>query len=564
MLKTLTVWNLALIDHLQVNFDDGLNILTGETGAGKSLLLGALGLLMGQRSNIDVIRNGGSYLRIEAVCTIDNDDVHSFLENNAILDEANELIIVRQINRNGRNIIQINGCQVTAAALKALSELMIDIHGQNENQSLLRPEEQLALVDRAVPDFEKYMETYIKAYGQYREITKKLNEKKAASQNYTEHMEMLRWQNDEIEAIAIQPDEDREIEEKIKKITNTEKIANLVKSTYSLLADDNNGETVLIALSGIKKNLDALLKYDKNFATAKKIADDAYIQLQEISYEVRDYIDDIDYDPTVLNMLLRRSDDIERLCRKYGPEVDNVLAYQKKIKDELDEMENYDVIIKDMQSDADLAEKELEKAAAELKAVRKKAADELSKRVKEQLLDLGMHNAQFAIQFKDTQEYSKTGTETAQILFCANVGEECKPLQRTASGGELSRIALAIKTVTAADDHVGVMVFDEIDAGIGGKTAQMVAERIAKIAAFKQVLCITHLPQIACMADAHFYIDKTVQKEHTVTRIKKLSSGEQLNEIARMASGIDITAASLDNAMEMLNNARLKKKRMEK
>lgn len=564
MLKTLTVWNLALIDHLQVNFDNGLNILTGETGAGKSLLLGALGLLMGQRSNTETIRNGGSYLRVEAVCTIDSKIIHNFLEEKAILDETDEIIIVRQINKNGRNIIQINGCQVTVAVLKELGELLIDIHGQNENQSLLRPEEQLALIDRAAPDFEECMKKYQEAYSRYKMAVKALTEKEDASKNYAERIEMLRWQNDEIEAIAIQPDEDKKLEEQIKKLSNAEKIADLVKSTHMLLSDDSSNAAVLSSLSQIQKNLEALLKYDQSFANTKKVIDDAYIQLQETSYEVRDYIDSIDYEPAKLNSLLRRSDDIERLCRKYGPEVDDVLAYQKRIRDELDEIENYDIIINNLRAEVDSAEEKLKKAAGELKNLRKTTAASLSGLIREQLLDLGMHDAQFVIEITDTQEYSKTGTENAQILFCANIGEECRPLQKTASGGELSRIALAIKTVTAANDSVGIMVFDEIDAGIGGKTAQMVAERIVKIAAFKQVLCITHLPQIACMADAHFYIDKVVQQEHTITRIKRLSSGEQLNEIARMASGIDITAASLDNAMEMLNNAKLKKRLQKK
>ncbi len=559
MLKTLTVWNLALIDYIQVHFDSGLNILTGETGAGKSLLIGALNLLMGQRSNTESIRNGSNYLRVEAVYSIDNKNIHAFLEDNAILDESDELIVVRQINKNGKNIIQINGCHVILNVLKALGELLIDIHGQNENQSLLRPEAQLELVDCAAPSFPEYITAYRSAYDKYIDIKNAAIQKQEASKNYAERMDMLRWQYNEIESLAVKPNENIELEEKIKKLSNFEKIADLVKSTYNILSNDNAGPTVLSAVSSIQKNLTSLLKYDGHFTAMKKAIDDAYIQLQESAYDIRDYIENIDYDPNTLNQLLRRSDEIEKLCKKYGPEIADVLEYQQKIKDELSEIENYDIIIHDLLQKQTSAEKDLKAAAAVLKKLRKETAAKLSEDIKVQLPDLGMQNAQFIIKVDDLSAYTPNGTEAARIMFCANLGENIQPLQKVVSGGELSRIALAIKTVTAANDGVGIMVFDEIDSGIGGKTARMAAERIAKIAAFKQVLCITHLPQIACMADTHFYIDKYIQDNHTLTRIKKLSSGEQLNEIARMASGTDITSTSLDNAMEMINNAKLKK-----
>ncbi|WP_196594598.1 DNA repair protein RecN [Pectinatus sottacetonis] len=562
MLKTLTVWNLALIKHIQINFDNGLNIITGETGAGKSLLLGALSLLMGQRSNTDSIRNGDNYLRIEAVFSIKKDIIHHFLEKNAILDESNEIIIVRQINKNGKNIIQVNGCQITLSILKTLSELLIDIHGQNENQSLLRPEAQLDIVDHSIPNFKQYFQKYCSAYHEYNKIKNILTQKQASSKSYNDRLDMLQWQNNEIESIAIKPDEDIELEKKIKKLSNHEKIADLVQATYDLLSNNTNESTIMSSLSIVQKNLAALTKYDKHFDNTKKVIDDICIQLQESSYDIRDYIENIDYNPAELNSLLHRSDDIERLCRKYGPNIEDVLNYQQKVKHELDQIENYDIIINDLQRELAQKEELLQTAAARLKKARKTTAENLAAAIKEQLTALGMPDAQFIIKINDIHEYMSSGTETAQIMFCANLGETVKPLQKVVSGGELSRIALAIKTVTAVNDDIEVMVFDEIDTGIGGKTAQMVAERIARIASFKQVLCITHLPQIACMADVHFYINKYTEKTHTITKIKKLSSGEQLNEIARMASGSDITSASLDNAMEMLNNAKIKKGRL--
>lgn len=564
MLKKLTVWNFALIRHIQIDFTGGLNIITGETGAGKSLLLGALSLLMGQRANINSIRNDADYLRIEAVVTINSENIHAFLANNAILDDNDEIIVMRQINKNGKNIIQINGCQVPLVILKTLGELMIDIHGQNENQSLLRPQAQLDLLDKSIADFKQYNDEYYIAYNKYNNLKDKLEQKQLAAQNYSDRLDMLRWQSDEIENIAIKPEEAQEIEEKIKKLSNYEKIADLVKITDDTLSNNADDITILSAISLVQKNLETLLKYDNHFENAKKIIDDTYIQLQEVSYDIREYADDIDFNPNELNNFLRRSDDIERICRKYGPTVEDVLNYQQKIRQELDEIENYDTIIKQLQIELNTAETKLGEIAAQIKKMRKTAAESLAKKIKKQLLDLGMTNAQFVIAVHDLKEYTLLGTEAVQIMFNANLGEEIQPLAKVASGGELSRIALAIKTVTAVNDDIGIMVFDEIDTGIGGKTAQMVAERIARIGLFKQVLCITHLPQIACMADTQFYIDKYTEDEHTVTRIKKLVAGEQLNEIARMASGSDISVASLENAMEMLNNAKIKKGKLKR
>lgn len=460
MLKKLTVWNFALIRHIQIDFTSGLNIITGETGAGKSLLLGALSLLMGQRANINSIRNDADYLRIEAVVMINSESIHAFLANNAILDDNDEIIVMRQINKNGKNIIQINGCQVPLVILKTLGELMIDIHGQNENQSLLRPQAQLDLLDKSIADFKQYNDKYYIAYNKYNNLKDKLEQKQLAAQNYSDRLDMLRWQSDEIENIAIKPEEAQEIEEKIKKLSNYEKIADLVKITDDTLSNNADDITILSAISLVQKNLETLLKYDNHFENAKKIIDDAYIQLQEVSYDIREYADDIDFNPNELNNFLRRSDDIERICRKYGPTVEDVLNYQQKIRQELDEIENYDTIIKQLQIELNTAETKLGEIAAQIKKMRKTAAESLAKKIKKQLLDLGMANAQIVIAVHDLKEYTLSGTESVQIMFNANLGEEIQPLAKVASGGELSRIALAIKTVTAVNDDIGIMVFD--------------------------------------------------------------------------------------------------------
>ena len=563
MLKTLSVWNFALLEHVQIEFSRGLNILTGETGAGKSILIDSLGVVLGRRTSVDNIRTGADWLRVEAVFeTVGQPVIHDFLLQADILDEGELLIVSRQVTRSGRNAIQINGCHVTLQLLKQLSSLLIDIHGQHENQALLSSESQFALLESYFPPIKQQLDRYREQYDAWRKLQQELAVKKTASREYAQRLDMLRWQTNEISAAALSAGEDEKLETEIKVLTNAEKISGFVKESYQLLENGGrNNEGVLSALIKIKQNLESLGRYDDKMSGVLKMVDDASCQLQECSYELRDYGEDIDYSPGRLDKLQQRMDEIYKLRKKYGATIDDVLAHYEAAKQELSDIENYDELLGELQQKITAAEKDLSLVAAELTAMRTSAALKLSAAIQEHLLSLGMPKARFEIVVRGGKAFSVAGQDEISLLFSANLGEEAKLLQKVASGGELSRIALAVKAVTAARDPVDVMVFDEIDTGIGGKTAQMVAERIALVAAHKQVLCITHLPQIACMADAHLYIDKQARGDKTVTEVKRLSTSEQLNEIARMASGIDITAASLDNAMEMLDNARIKKER---
>lgn len=563
MLKTLSVWNFALLEHVQIEFSRGLNILTGETGAGKSILIDSLGVVLGRRTSVDNIRTGADWLRVEAVFeTVGQPVIHNFLLQADILDEGELLIVSRQVTRSGRNAIQINGCHVTLQLLKQLSSLLIDIHGQHENQALLSSESQFALLESYFPPIKQQLDRYREQYDAWRKLQQELAVKKTASREYAQRLDMLRWQTNEISAAALSAGEDEKLETEIKVLTNAEKISGFVKESYQLLENGGrNNEGVLSALIKIKQNLESLGRYDDKMSGVLKMVDDASCQLQECSYELRDYGEDIDYNPGRLDKLQQRMDEIYKLRKKYGATIDDVLAHYEAAKQELSDIENYDELLGELQQKITAAEKDLSLVAAELTAMRTSAALKLSAAIQEHLLSLGMPKARFEIVVRGGKAFSAAGQDEISLLFSANLGEEAKLLQKVASGGELSRIALAVKAVTAARDPVDVMVFDEIDTGIGGKTAQMVAERIALVAAHKQVLCITHLPQIACMADAHLYIDKQARGDKTVTEVKRLSTSEQLNEIARMASGIDITAASLDNAMEMLDNARIKKER---
>ena len=563
MLKSLTVWNFALLEHVQVEFQSGLNILTGETGAGKSILIDSLGAVLGARMSADMVRSGCDWLRVEAVFSLEDESLglHELLTQQAIDDSDKELIITRQLTRAGRSTALVNGCHVTLAILRQIGAYLVDIHGQNENLALLKEENQFHLLDGYDPDVAEALAAYECAYREWREKKEAYAEKQQASREYAQRLDMLHWQDKEISEANLKAGEDEALEAEIRKLSHAEKIVGSIEESYELLeGGGGSGLGVLPALSQVKKDLEDISRFDDALANAQKMVEEAYISLQEASYELRDYGESVEFSPARLDQLQSRMDVIYRLCKKYGATLGDVLAHQEKVERELSEIENYDEDIAALEKEIAALEKELGKKAATLTELRRAAAKDLSSAIEEQLFALGMPKAQLAIRVEPAADYGPRGSDEVAMFFSANPGEAEKPLQRVASGGELSRIALAIKTVASSrDSSVPSMVFDEIDTGIGGRTAQMVAERIALVAQYKQVLCITHLPQIACMADAHLYISKRTEEGTTATQIRPLSERERISEIARMASGADMTTASLDNAREMVSHAKMKK-----
>ena len=563
MLKSLTVWNFALLEHVQVEFQSGLNILTGETGAGKSILIDSLGAVLGARMSADMVRSGCDWLRVEAVFSLEDESLglHELLTQQAIDDSDKELIITRQLTRAGRSTALVNGCHVTLAILRQIGAYLVDIHGQNENLALLKEENQFHLLDGYDPDVAEALAAYECAYREWREKKEAYAEKQQASREYAQRLDMLHWQDKEISEANLKAGEDEALEAEIRKLSHAEKIVGSIEESYELLeGGGGSGLGVLPALSQVKKDLEDISRFDDALANAQKMVEEAYISLQEASYELRDYGESVEFSPARLDQLQSRMDVIYRLCKKYGATLGDVLAHQEKVERELSEIENYDEDIAALEKEIAVLEKELGKKAAALTELRRAAAKDLSSAIEEQLFALGMPKAQLAIRVEPAADYGPRGSDEVAMFFSANPGEAEKPLQRVASGGELSRIALAIKTVASSrDSSVPSMVFDEIDTGIGGRTAQMVAERIALVAQYKQVLCITHLPQIACMADAHLYISKRTEEGTTATQIRPLSERERISEIARMASGADMTTASLDNAREMVSHAKMKK-----
>ena len=553
MLKTLSIWNFALIEHIQIEFNRGLNILTGETGAGKSILLGALGMVIGRRTNTDAIRSGADFMRVEGVFSLEEQRVRDFLTENNILTEDDMLIVTRQISAGGRNIIQINNCHTTLAVLRQLGEMLVDIHGQHANQALLKPAKQLNLVDEYdAASINEQKQNYLQIYHCWQNLREKLAKSKINTQEMAQRTDMLNWQINEIQNAKLTVGEDSELDEAIKILANAEKISLLSQNAYNLLYEGGN---ILGSMAQLCKDTEALSQYDETLARVHQIIDDAYFQLQDGADEIRSFGENIDYSPQKLDAMQSRMEEINKLRRKYGASIEDILAYCEKAKAELDYTN-----LAQMEQELSTITEELKQSAATLHKMRQKNATALAENIVRELQSLSMPDAKMQINLILSDNFTENGADEIEFLFSANLGEDLKTLQKIVSGGELSRIALAVKTITAQKDDANLMVFDEVDIGVGGKTAQMMAEKIARIALTRQVICITHLPQIAAMADAHFYIHKETKDNKTFTAIEEIDYGARLAEIARMASGTELTQASLENAEEMLNNARQKKR----
>lgn len=420
MLKTLTVWNFALLEHVQVEFGPGLNILTGETGAGKSILIDSLGAVLGQRVSADNIRSGCDWLRVEAVFSLDEESLglHEFLTQQAIDDSENMLIVTRQVTRNGRSNVLVNGCHVTLATLKRIGMFLVDIHGQNENLALLKEESQLHLLDTYDPDLSEALAAYECAYRAWIEQRKRYDEKRQASREYAQRLDMLHWQDKEITDAGLKEGEDEELEAEIRKLSHAEKIVGFVEESYNLLdGGSSRGLSVLAALSQVKKDLGDMSRFDQSLENAQKIVEEAFVSLQEAAYELRDYGENMEFSPERLDTLQQRMDLIYRLCKKYGATVADVLAHQQKVQQELLDIENYDDDIAALEKKIASLEAELARKAQRLTKLRQAAADDLSAAIRTQLLELGMPQARFYIAVTPADQYGPHGRDEVAMYF---------------------------------------------------------------------------------------------------------------------------------------------------
>lgn len=532
MLQTLTVENFALIDNVTVEFGAGLNILTGETGAGKSILIDALGTVLGERCGVNRIRKGSDKLRVAAKF-------------------SDGLTIERIVSRTAKNSITVDGKPITSAQLKKFAANLVDVHVQNKSLALLREENIYALID------DEKISDVLKNFRQlYRMLTaqsRALADKISAREENLRRLDFLRWQEQEISAAHLKPDEDELIDAEIRKLAHAEKIAENVQTAAQIL-NDGDGD-ILTALARVAKNLDDVARYDNKLNSARKLLEDAEIFLREAYDEIRAYGNGLDFAPERLDKLHARSDKIFKLKQKYGGSVNEILRRLEKIRAEISAAENFDSDTAQLQRSVVELQRQTQICADELLQMRRESAKSISAEIEREIRRLGMEHAQFEIVVAAAEKFSARGGDTADIIFSANVGEEKFSLSKVVSGGELSRIALAIKTVSAGrENSAATMVFDEIDTGLGGVTAKTVAESIAKVSLGRQVLCVTHLPQIASMADVHLRITKSEIDGRTVTKIESLDKSERVREISRMASGNESPAA-IKNAGEMLSAA---------
>lgn len=566
MLKTLTVSNFALIEKVAVEFTKGLNILTGETGAGKSILIDALNVILGGRSSVDLIRTGCDSFRIEAVFDISKiSELSRFCYEMGVDIEEDVLILTRRLTKSGKNTILINGVHITLGILRQIGEFLVDMHGQHENQTLLNANAALLLIDQSKEELKEKLFLYQKNYGKWLDVEKSLSEIEKNARERAQRVDMLKWQTQEIAAANLQVDEEEELAQKIRVLSNAEKISEASNKAYTLLSQGYKGTGSLVSTLGeVIKHLEFISRYDKDFEAIVTTAQEMFYQLEDVSMEIRNHMESFEYDSSELIELQQRMDNIHKLKKKYGDSTREIIEFYHNAVKELETIENHEIHLLRLSENKSFLQKQLTEMAEDIHNIRVKVSQEMSYAIQQHLSDLGMPNARFKVDVNKVESFTPQGSSEAIFLFSANPGEKIRPLQRVASGGELSRIALAIKTATALHENVGSMVFDEIDTGIGGKTAQKVAEKIAQVSINKQVLCITHLPQIASMADSHIYIEKLNYGEKTVTSVRTLSHKEQLTELARMSTGNDSTHLAIENAAEMLENAKMKKREMAK
>lgn len=544
MLLELHVKNLALIEKADVEFGSGLNILTGETGAGKSIIIGSVNLALGGKAAKDIIRTGSEYAYVELVFSVVSPaKLAALKELDVIPDQDGVLIISRKIMQS-RSVSKVNDETVTASKLRQITSLLLDIHGQHEHQSLLYHSKHLEILD----SYGKSQSLNIKkeladTYQVYRRLNTKLQESKLDQESRLREMDFLRFEINEIEEASIRPGEEEELNSLYRKFANSRRIA----GSLSLAHEAVNGEGIGRAL----KEVSEAAQYDDALAGIRDQLYDVDAILSDLNHEISAYLEAMIFDEELFRETEQRLDLIRSLQAKYGGTEVQVLENLEKRQNRLEFLENLDILRIETETELKKQIQHLEELCDELSDIRRAAAKELTGKIRQGLLDLNFLGVEFEMEFKRLDSYTADGFDQAEFLISTNPGEPLRPLGDVASGGELSRIMLAIKTVLADSDDIGTLIFDEIDTGISGRTAQKVSEKLAIISKNHQVICITHLPQIAAMADCHYEIAKSAAAGKTTTIIRQLGREEMVTELARLLGGAEITDAVLQNAREM-------------
>lgn len=549
MLQNLHVKNLALIDEIEVEFKDGLNILTGETGAGKSIILGSISLALGGRYTKDILRQGAEYGFVELTFLVENESQQKKLKEMDIYPEEGMVTLSRRLMA-GRSVSRINGETVQMGLLKEVSSILIDIHGQHEHQSLLYKKNHLGIVDAFAREYlAEDKKKAAQAYKAYKACEKELKEAMADESQRVKELSFLKFEVSEIQEAHLLPGEDEELESLYRRMTNSKKIADSVNEAY--LYTSEGGGNASEALSRAIRALSEASEYDDRAAQLYDQLVEVDSLLNDFNRELADYSKTCEFSDEEFYETENRLNEINHLKTKYGDTIEKILDYCASREERIGILEDFDNYILRLKDQCAKAEEVLRQSTARLTKIRKKQAKILEEAIKEGLKDLNFENVKFRIQFESTKDYTAEGMDDIEFMISLNPGQPVKPLAGVASGGELSRIMLAIKTVMAKRDDIETLIFDEIDVGISGRTAQKVSEKMALIGKKHQVICITHLAQIAAMADHHYMIEKSTKKGDTKTSIELLDEKRSIEELARILGGAKITDTVVQSAVEM-------------
>jgi DNA repair protein RecN (Recombination protein N) len=546
MLENLRVENLALIEKEEIEFSEGLNVMTGETGAGKSIILGALDLALGGKINRGMVRDNEKDAFVEAVFSLNGSEEEKLKESD--LESFDGQIILSRRIKGTKSVARINGETVPAARLRQAGELLIDIYGQSEHQSLSDPKKHLPLLDSFVKkDLDPVLEKLSPVYKEYSSLQKELKEADVDESERKRDISYLTHVSEEIEEAALKPGEDEELEEKYRRMSGAEKVARSLSEVDGLLY----GQADVLSLIGqSQRALSEINDYDDSIRNLSQTLNDAYDILDGFSHDLRDTVEDLTFDPQEFDEVSRRLDLINDLKAKYGRTIEDVNQAKSDADQKLEQLNDHEAYMASLQKKIKDAQARLDALCEEAEKIRQKGAEELAKQVRESLKNLNFLKADFEVELT-RKNYSDNGFNAAQFMISTNPGEPLKPLSQVASGGEMSRIMLALKTVLASADDIGTMIFDEIDTGISGRTASAVARELKKVSVGRQVILITHLPQIAALSDRHFLIEKSATNDSTVSSIRPLSEDEIIKELARMIGGDVITDAVTESAKEL-------------
>ena len=552
MLLEISIKNFAIIESISLNFEQGMTVLTGETGAGKSIIIDAMNMMLGARATTEVIRHGAPKAEIEGLFSIESNRALEEIFDEQGLELSDEIIIRREILQNGRSISRVNGQMVNLSVLRTIGQQLVDIHGQHDQEELMRPHRHIQMLDEfGDASFFELKEAYQMSFDNYRRMRKQVLDIKKNQQEHKARIEMLEFQMAEIEAANLKAGEDIALNQERDKLLNHKHIADTLTNAYSML--DNEEFSSLANVRSAMNDMERLEEFDPEYREISSSLSESYYVLEDITKRLESIIDDLDFDGNRLMQVESRLDLIHTITRKYGGSVDDVLEYFAKITDEYNLLTGNNLSSEDMEIELKKLEKNLVDLAGQVAQARHKIAQDLEAEIKQELQDLYMEKAQFQVRFSQGK-FSREGNESVEFYISTNPGEDFKPLVKVASGGELSRLMLAIKSAFSRKEGKTSIVFDEVDTGVSGRVAQAIAQKIHKIGQNGQVLAISHLPQVIAIADYQFFIEKISNEHSTVSTVRLLTVEERIEEVAKMLAGENVTEAALTQARELLQS----------